>query len=180
MRPMPKKLSVPAWARATAEDEEHQKLLRQAANTRSKMNYAEQLASRGYAREQTATQNLALLEAAKQTPDIKANITEEKARLGEAYAEQGKYDKAVRVHPHKTARDAFTEIANAILDDDAKECHCPLPTTRVNGVEVAVPCCFVKGEIYSPKHAAVVPFVVCTTCSFKNASPTARVKGAAQ
>lgn len=91
---------------------------------------------------------------------VNALTDDQLIEFSEAYATIGRYDEAYRVAPNKTLKREYVEIFGAIQRSDDDQCDCGTASH------------FVKKDIYSIFHEAVVSLVKCGKCGHVNAKPT--------
>jgi hypothetical protein len=168
------------------EDERRQEI-RRASFGRGRLTAEERMVSRGMALEEIARMNVRTMEVVREAGNnLRAKggatqemLDEEKAKLAEAIAKQGRYLEAAEHHPSKRMAAHYRALAEAIERDDDEECKCPPQKATLAGQEIEVDTHNASEIIYSPKHGQGVAVERCTSCGFVNARP-ARGKVAAR
>ncbi len=89
-------------------------------------------------------------------------------RLGEIYAEQGKYHKAIEVTKDAVRRKAYRDILKAIERPDDQVCKCESRQFFDGKTETTINPTFIADSVISEKHGGVVQVHKCATCGFMN------------
>jgi len=110
-----------------------------------------------------ASEGLASL--AEHDPGNEEAITREKRRLAENLMKTGKLSEALAVAADEIQSDQIRAIQHAIDIPDNQRCACE--DDFVNGVHITRH--IEQGSIFSDKHRAIVPIVVCSKCGHANA-----------
>lgn len=83
----------------------------------------------------------------------------------------GRYDLAAAEEPDPVFKAHYIEILEAVWRDDDEACSCEDVRGSGEHADITVPRHFIKEEIWSLKHSAVVPLVKCNVCGHLNAVP---------
>jgi hypothetical protein len=163
------RFNFPPWLAGSEEqrkaEEERQSTLR-ASFSHARQNDAERMVGRGALLEQTARINL----RASWGRNKEARIFAQN-QLADALALQGRFAEAAVIHTEKHRRKYFRTVAKALRLNDSSKCKCKDTKIKRDGREEHVSPRFVKAEVYSAEHKAIVSFVGCAKCSHLNARP---------
>lgn len=97
---------------------------------------------------------------------------EVRAQLADAWADQGRFDEAAKIHPNVDRQRRYTEIAQAIERDDDETCPCEDQTVMdvTQNKNVVVYAQNIDKMVYSRKHRKLMPLVRCA-CGDLNVRP---------
>lgn len=96
-------------------------------------------------------------------------------RRAQELALMGRYDLAAQETPDPAYRDHYMKILDAVFRDDGESCECP-KEVRGSGehTKISVPSQHIAEEIYSIKHARLMPVLRCGTCGDLNVADAPR------
>jgi len=123
-------------------------------------------------RERAVLDNLPVIEAMTEGQEKDEGLRQTFGRLGELYAEQGRYDEAIEVTPDDSHRKYFQLIKDALDRDDAEKCECPheLIVNRAQNMTIRQSPRHMIAEVYNPKTRRMAQLRVCRACGHANAS----------
>jgi hypothetical protein len=185
------KFNFPSWLERTPDELQQEQQIqeqRRASFTRAKLTDSERMISRGALLEETARGNL---DAARKTKGKQARAQEkiELMNLAHALSMQGRYEEAIRHHPHKRMKKYYQSIIDAIEMPDDGRCGCKDTRAEIyteegkqkartlkegeeakfGGVVVSITPRSAVREVFSPNHSAVVSLIACSKCGHTNA-----------
>jgi hypothetical protein len=97
-------------------------------------------------------------------------------QLAEAHASTGRFDLAAEYTDDKTAEERrqkaeYIRIWRAVWRDDSHFCACGPHRGSGKNASLEVPASYVKKDIFSVAHNAVMPLVACSKCKCMNVMP---------
>lgn len=96
------------------------------------------------------------------------------AQLAEAYASAGRFDLAAKYEPGRKQKADYLRIWRAVWRDDSHSCACEPHRGSGQHARIEVPTQYVRKDIYSVRHDAVLPLVACSKCRCLNVQPLPR------
>lgn len=154
-----------------AESDRIQAEVRQALHGRVQANQKEARLVRGIHTENATRATLQALSIQTRRKGRSEAVNLQLARLADALADQGRYEEAATAHPAKKRAKEYLAIQAAIDRPDDDVCNCPPTEVRdpATGKTLLIPAQNKIEEVYSKKHEAIVPLVVCSKCPWMNA-----------
>jgi hypothetical protein len=153
-------------SRVTDEQREEQEKLNQAGRARLLANSMENRISLAKAQERSVLEQIDLLQTLPESFTKTVRLNNALDRLGELYAQQGKYANAIEVTPTVERRRQYQLILDAIDRPDTEVCDCPPETiiNRKNNTNFKQPMMQRMTNIVSLKHGREVTLKVCRSC----------------
>lgn len=159
-------------SRVTDEQRDEQQKMNHAGRLVLAANSMEQRISLAQAQEISVRESIALLE-----PEPESELKTQRLnilldRLGELYAEQGLYEKAIIVTPTAGRREQYRRTLEAIQTPDGESCECPpeIIVDRKRNAHIRQSMMQKLGSVVSPDHGRLVTLKVCRSCGFSEAS----------
>ena len=93
-------------------------------------------------------------------------------QLGEALAEQGRYEEAAKITPSVERRLEYVRMIGAIEKPDTEVCSCEDEIhDHLYPTPITLPRHYVSETIWSERHDKEMPVVVCSECGHTNVRP---------
>lgn len=179
--PKPNTTNLPAFLEMTpaqiAVSNRIQEEVRQALHGRVQANQEEARLIRGIHAERAARATLDVLAKEKRRKGRSEAVKLHLAKLADAYAEQGRYTEAAKLHPVKARAKEYSAIEAAISRRDTDSCKCvgDEVTDPVSGKTLHIPNVNHVIDVYSIKHKRMMPLIRCEKCGHLNVRPLPEV-----
>lgn len=159
-------------SRVTDEQREEQQKMSHAGRLVLAANSMERRISLAKAQEKSVKESIDFLEKEPESELKTQRLTILLDRLGELYAEQGLYEKAIIVTPTVARREQYQQTLDAIETPDGEVCECPpkIVVDRKRNTHIRQSTMQNLGKVVSLEHGRLVDLKVCRNCSHSDAS----------
>ena len=156
-------------SRVTDEQRQEQAELNRIGRTRLNQNSVEQRISRAKAQEISVLDSIDMLRTLPDSELKTTRLNNALDRLGELYAEQGRYAEAVGVTRDERRRAVYERTLAALTTPDGSTCECPdeIVTDRKTNDRIRVPAMQRMGQIVS-NDGRLVTLKTCRFCDYSN------------